>query len=165
MICTKSRTMFRNILKWALTVAVVGWCIFIWQFSFAPAAKSAETSSNVQEICNEILESMGSEKQVTSHTVRKTAHFTEFFVLGALAVAALTAHGFRHPLVLSPLVFLPAAVIDECIQLFAPARGPSVLDVLLDTLGGIGGACLFFAVFSALLYIINKSREKISKTT
>ena len=82
MICTKSRTIFRNILKWALTVAVVGWCIFIWQFSFAPAAKSAETSSNVQEICNEILESIGSEKQVTSHTVRKTAHFTEFFALG-----------------------------------------------------------------------------------
>ncbi|MBQ3063663.1 MAG: VanZ family protein [Clostridia bacterium] len=157
--------MVRKILKWALTAAVVGWCIFIWQFSFAPAAKSAETSSAVQDICNEVLESLGSDKQVSSHTVRKTAHFTEFFVLGMLAVAALAAHGFRHALLLSPLVFVPAAIVDECIQLFTPNRGPSVLDVLLDSLGGICGACLFFALFSLVLYIYNKRREKISKTT
>ena len=157
--------MVRKILKWALTAAVIGWCIFIWQFSFAPATKSAETSSTVQEICNEILESVGSDKQVTSHTVRKTAHFTEFFVLGALTVAALAAHGFRHSLLLSPAVFVTAAVIDECIQLFAPNRGPSVLDVLLDSLGGLCGACLFFAILSFFLYIYHKRREKISKTT
>ena len=157
--------MMCKILKWALTLAVIGWCVFIWQFSFAPAAKSAETSSAVQDICNEILESIGSDKQVTSHTVRKTAHFTEFFVLGALALAALIAHGFRHALPLSPIIFVPAAVIDECIQLFTPNRGPSVTDVLLDSLGGACGALALFALWWLFLYIINKRREKISKTT
>ena len=157
--------MMRKILKWALTAALVGWCVFIWQFSFAPAARSAETSSAVQDICNEILENIGSDKQVTGHTVRKTAHFTEFFVLGALAVAALASHGFRHPLLLSPVIFVAAAIVDECIQLFVPNRGPSVLDVLLDSLGGICGALAIFALISLVLYIINKSKEKNSKTT
>ena len=157
--------MMRKIVKWALTLAVIGWCVFIWQFSFAPAAQSAQTSSTVQDICNEILESIGSDKQVTSHTVRKTAHFTEFFVLGALALAMLIAHGFRHALLLSPIIFVPAAVIDECIQLFTPNRGPSVADVLLDSLGGVCGALVLFALWWLFLYIINKRREKISKTT
>ena len=157
--------MIRNILKWTLTVALLCWCVFIWQFSFAPAEQSANTSSEVVDFCNEVLESIGSDKQVTHHTVRKTAHFSEFFVLGALAVATLAAHGFRHALFLSPLVFVSAAVIDECIQLFTPGRGPAVLDVLLDCLGGLGGAAVFFLLLSLVQYIIYKRKEKISKTT
>ena len=157
--------MVRNILKWTLTAAVLCWCIFIWHFSFAPAAKSADTSSEVVNFCNDVLESIGSDKQVTSHGVRKTAHFTEFFLLGVLAVATLVAHGFRHALVLSPIVFVSAAVVDECIQIFSPGRGPSVLDVLLDSLGGACGALAFAVILWLSLYIINKRKEKISKTT
>ena len=157
--------MLRNVCKWALTAAVLLWCIFIWHFSLAPAEKSADTSGEVVEFCNEVLESIGSDKKVTSHGVRKTAHFTEFMVLGALAVAALTAHGFRHAFLLSSAVFLPVAVVDECIQLLSPGRGPAVADVLLDCLGGACGAVAFCLVFALSLSIINKRKENISKTT
>ena len=150
--------------KWVLLALLVAWCITIWQFSLAPAEKSSGTSSQVQDFCNDVLDKVGVEATVTAKTVRKTAHFTEFMLLGFLAAATLLAHGFGHWLLLSPLVFAPAAVIDECIQIFVPGRGPAILDVLLDVAGGTFGAAVCWALITLLLYIKNK-REKNSKTT
>ncbi len=150
--------------KWVLLVLLVAWCITIWQFSMAPAEKSSGTSSQVQDFCNDVLDKVGVDATVSAKTVRKTAHFSEFMLLGALAVATLFAHGFGHWLLLSPLVFAPAAIVDECIQIFVPGRGPAILDVLLDVAGGTFGAAVFWALITLLLYIKNK-REKIEKTT
>ncbi|MBQ9803150.1 MAG: VanZ family protein [Clostridia bacterium] len=150
--------------KWVLTLLVVAWCVVIWQFSLAPGEVSAKTSGEVLDFCNNALQNAGIDAEVTGQTVRKTAHFGEFFLLGIFTAACLLAHGFRHWLLLSPAVFVPAAAIDECIQLFVPDRGPHILDVLLDALGGACGALSFFVVFSLLLYIIIKRKEKISKT-
>jgi len=155
----------RKYAKWVLLVLLVAWCVTIWQFSLAPAEKSSGTSSQVQDFCNDVLDKVGIEATVTLKTVRKTAHFSEFMLLGLLAAATLLAHGFGHWLILSPLVFVPAAVIDECIQIFVPGRGPHILDVLLDLAGGTFGALAFLALFSLIIYIKNKSKEKISKTT
>ena len=155
----------RKYAKWVLLVLLIAWCITIWQFSLVPAEKSSGTSSEVQDFCNNVLDKVGIEATVTSKTVRKTAHFSEFMLLGFLAAATLWAHDFRHWLFLSALIFSPAAVIDECIQIFVPGRGPHILDVLLDWSGGVFGVLAFWAVFSFIIYIKNKSKEKISKTT
>ena len=155
----------RKYAKWVLLVLLVAWCVTIWQFSLAPAEKSSGTSSQVQDFCNDMLDKAGIDATVTSKTVRKTAHFSEFMLLGFLAAATLFSHGFGHWLILSPLVFVPAAVIDECIQIFVPGRGPHILDVLLDLAGGTFGALAFWVLFSLIIYIKNKSKEKNSKTT
>ena len=151
--------------KWILTVLVIAWCVTIWQFSIAPAEQSSNTSSQVQDFCNDVLDKVGIEAEVTSKTVRKTAHFLEFMLLGFLAAACLFFHGFRHWQLLTPLIFAPVAAIDECIQIFVPGRGPHILDVLLDLVGGVAGVCVFAVLFFAIIYIINKRKEKISKTT
>ena len=145
--------------KWILTVLVFVWCVVIWQFSLAPGNTSSNTSSQVQDFCNEVLDRVGVDFDVNSKMIRKTAHFSEFFVLGALAAACLFAHGFPHWQLLSPLVFVPVAAIDECIQLFVPDRGPHILDVLLDCAGGVCGALAVFL----LIYIKNKRIEKNRK--
>ncbi|MBE6602925.1 MAG: VanZ family protein [Ruminococcaceae bacterium] len=152
-------------LKCILTVLVLVWCVVIWQFSFDPASTSSNTSSQVQDFCNEVLDRVGVDFDVTSKMIRKTAHFLEFFVLGVLAAGCLLAHGFRHWHLLAPLVFVPVAVIDECIQIFVPGRGPHILDVLLDCTGGVCGTAAVFAVFSLILYIKNKRMEKNQKTS
>jgi VanZ family protein len=82
-----------------------------------------------------------------------------------LATVAFLLHGFHHWRILSPLVFLPAAVIDECIQFFVPNRGPSVIDVLIDCAGGLLGTVLFVLVFDLVYYIIIKRKKKIDKTS
>ena len=80
-------------LKCILTVLVLVWCVVIWQFSLAPASTSSNTSSQVQDFCNEVLDRVGVDFDITSKMIRKTAHFLEFFVLGALAAGCLLAHG------------------------------------------------------------------------
>ena len=154
----------RKYTKWILLVLLLAWCVTIWQFSLAPAEKSSGTSSQVQDFCNDVLDKVGVEATVSAKTVRKTAHFSEFMLLGALAAATLFAHGFGHWLLLSPLIFVPAAIVDECIQIFVPGRGPHILDVLLDATGGTFGAIACWALITLLLYIKDK-REKFPKTT
>ena len=151
-------------LKPILTVLLALWCVVIWQFSLQPAKTSSGSSSQVQEFCNEVLESVGSDAKLSETAVRKAAHFLEFFVLGVLSAACFFAYGFRHWQLLSPLVFVPVAAVDECIQLFVPGRGPHILDVLLDCFGGACGALAAAALILLILYIKNK-REKITKTS
>ena len=146
--------------KWVATVATLLWCVFIWQFSLSSGSSSAETSGEVLELCNNFFENVGTSIRFNATTVRKFAHFTEFFMLGVLAALTLFLFGVRLWLPCSALVFLPVAVIDECIQLFVPERGPGVLDVLLDSLGGAVGALAFYLVLSLLYIIRNKKREK-----
>ena len=154
----------RTYAKWVLLVLFLAWCVMIWQFSLAPAEKSSGTSSQVQDFCNDVLDKVGIDATVSAKTVRKTAHFSEFMLLGALAVAMLFAHGFGHWLLLSPALFVPVAAIDEFIQAFVPGRGPHILDVLLDCAGGTFGTLACWALIALILYIKNK-REKFPKTT
>ena len=75
--------------------------------------------------------------------VRKSAHFCSYGFLGALAFfswrATLPARPrwtFRWSL-LAVLVAAIAGSLDEFHQIFVPSRGPSLRDVLIDTMGGI----------------------------
>ena len=142
--------------KWMLTVAVIAWCVVIWQFSLSPASASSATSGTVRAFLNNTLAAVGIPFQFTSLMVRKIAHFTEFFVLGILLHSALLAHRLPYRIPLAVVCVLSVATIDECIQLFVPGRACAVLDVLLDTAGGTAGTFTFFGVFALVLYIKEK---------
>lgn len=110
--------------------------LFIWGNSLLPAELS-EGFSNWFAVQ---LPQWSEETEVTeeeSTILRKAAHFTEFASLGFL---------------LSCLAFLDqkkwwtalpwgaaAACIDETIQMFVPARGPGILDVMIDVCGVLAG--------------------------
>ena len=146
--------------KWVLLALTLLWCAVIWQFSLSPASESSATSGEVLVFCNDVLEKAGTSFRLTSHTVRKLAHFTEFFVLGVLSFAAALAHGLRLPYLLSASLVLLVATVDETVQRFVPGRGPAVRDVLLDLTGGIAGAAFLW-----LLYILVKETYKKRKKT
>ena len=153
--------------KWVLTAAAMMWCVVIWQFSLAPAPASSAASGTVRAFLNNALTSAGISFQFTPTMVRKIAHFAEFFVLGVLAHATLRAHRVPYPPLLAVAAVFVTATADEAIQSFVPGRGPGILDVLLDTAGGIAGMLAFWGVFALILYIKKKRTEKskkISKT-
>lgn len=91
--------------------------------------------------------------------VRKTAHFSEYALLGyleyGLAVLWFKPGGKR--------IFLPAVVVllsgalDEFHQLFVPGRYASFWDILIDTAGGLTGMLLFW-----IIYQIALRRKKVS---
>jgi VanZ family protein len=83
--------------------------------------------------------------------VRKSAHFCSYGFLGALAffswratLPALQRWTWRWSL-LGLLVGVTAGALDEFHQTFVPSRGPSLRDVLIDTMGAI-----FFQVAIAI---------------
>ena len=143
--------------KWIPVVFTVLWCLVIWQFSLAPGKVSSGTSGRVVDLCNEMLNGIGIEAKITGRMVRKAAHFSEFFVLGVLASLSFLGHGFRHWCWLSGFVVVPVAAIDECIQLFVPERGPHILDVLLDTAGGLCGTLALFVI----LWLVGAVKKKV----
>ena len=68
---------------------------------------------------------------ITTHIIRKTAHFTLYFIEGVGMFLATGGNIFKSIFIL----FLMAG-IDETHQYFVPGRGSQFSDVLLDTLGG-----------------------------
>jgi VanZ family protein len=83
--------------------------------------------------------------------VRKSAHFCSYGFLGALAFFSWRATLPARPLwtfrwsLLGLLTAMTAGSLDELHQIFVPSRGPSLRDVLIDTMGGI-----FFQLLIAL---------------
>ena len=69
------------------TLAVVLWVAFIFANSAQTGEESGATSSDVQELINEILHNIGIDATLSEHTVRKCAHFGEYMLLGLLACA------------------------------------------------------------------------------
>ena len=75
--------------------------------------------------------------------VRKSAHFCSYGFLGALAFFSWRATFPARPrwtwrwASLGLLVAMTAGCLDELHQIFVPSRGPSVHDVLIDTIGGV----------------------------
>ena len=83
--------------------------------------------------------------------VRKSAHFCSYGFLGALAFFSWRATFPARPRwilrwsLLGLLVAMIAGALDEFHQIFVASRGPSLRDVLIDTMGGI-----FFQLVIAL---------------
>jgi VanZ family protein len=82
------------------------------------------------------------------YVIRKTAHFGEFFVLGALAFWACRRG--RSPrwraawMVQALLVAMAYALLDEAHQAFVPSRTASLADSGIDSLGAaVSQLCIY----------------------
>lgn len=127
------------ILLTALTVLMIA-CI--WGNSCLSGETSGAQSGAVTRFLQSILDPNGNiPEESFHHFVRKTAHFTEFAVLGLLVGSLFRMIGLqigRAFFSLPVLTVLLVAVMDEYIQFFS-GRGSAVTDVVLDFSGGLTG--------------------------
>ncbi len=92
--------------------------------------------------------------------IRKSAHFTEFFILGVVIT-------FMHLIIKKTQIFtvlfilLSIAVIDEFIQALT-GRTASVKDIILDFCGAITGLTTAFIIYFILKLII-KTKNSFKK--
>ena len=131
---------------------VLSLMVMIFCFSAQPAAESDEASGFFVSLILRILyPDYGSIdqikqtqlEQVISLVVRKTAHVTEYALLGFALLLHLKANGKqkrihlpqRYAFIIGSLY----AVLDEVHQVFVPGRSGEVKDVLLDSLGVLIG--------------------------
>lgn len=126
----------KNNSKIIFTIITVLWICFIFYNSIANGDVSTEQSNFVRDVFKTV--GFG---DVSTHFVRKMAHFIEYFVLGALLVK--TVWEYKHYIlrvITVPLFFgLFTAVCDETIQLFSAGRSGQVIDILLDFSGVLVG--------------------------
>lgn len=91
--------------------------------------------------------------------IRKTAHMTEYAILGMLVLTALIIDGviLKAAVYISVFITFLCACTDEFHQLFVPGRSGQFTDVLIDTTGCIIGVVIYYFIFSLIKNkIINK---------
>ena len=115
--------------------------VFIWGNSLLPGSVSGDMSSGVLAYIEEIL---GEYCHIGEFFLRKLAHFSEFAMLGLLLswLFLLLRQEGIHRFTLPLLCGMIAACVDETIQVFSPQRGPSVIDVWIDTAGVTAGVLI-----------------------
>ena len=113
----------------------------IWGNSLLSGAESGQMSGGIMEFFMELLRIPADFSDTVHLIIRKLAHLTEFACLAALISWNLGVVKEKrvHQILLAVLLARAAALVDETIQLFTPDRGPSLVDVWIDTLGAVLG--------------------------
>ena len=80
--------------------------------------------------------------------VRKTAHFTEFFVLAVTVAFPLYVYKIRgiFLIILGELFCIGVAFLDEYSQSFVLGRNPSYRDVMIDSAGAFCGILIAWII-------------------
>lgn len=138
--------------------------IIIFFFS----SQSGEESGNMSNgILNKMLNFVGvynvSEDNyyLFGYIIRKTAHFTEYGILGGFLLQFFRSVNVKNSrgLIYGSIICFLYAVTDEVHQIFSNGRGPAVKDVFIDSAGGLfGGIVTLLLVY---LYV-NRKRGNIN---
>lgn len=137
----------------------VVWMLVIFFFSHQSGNSSSNLSSNFRDRIIQFLMKLGFdlEEDISHAFIRGLAHFFNFFVLYFLWYISFTLNNFeeKRSIILSILISISYAFLDEGHQYFIPDRGPSLYDVLIDSLGSLTSLIL-----CKLFYILRSSRKK-----
>lgn len=121
---------------------VVIWMGVIYAMSAMPGETSGDTSGMLVRLALRILSFLFGEEvaagipaDMLHMLIRKAAHMTEYAILFLLLYRALRREGAKQPGLYALLLSSLYAGTDEFHQSFVDDRGPSVIDVGIDTLG------------------------------
>ena len=155
---------------------------FIAYMTSQPAVASTESSQFIATAVakllllvpqsDTLLQALGLPQSVSllapalDHVIRKTAHFTEYAVLGFVMVAWLRhSRLFKsHAHWLATVAGVIFAVSDEWHQTFVPGRSGQLTDVLIDSMGCVAGIVFYYAV-KTLWVRSRRQREAPRMTT
>lgn len=135
----------RNIVFLVLTLI---WAGVIFSFSSKAAQESSKESVRVGRLVCSIFvpgySDMSDDKQLQmaeaiDYPVRKTAHGTEYAILGMLLTGTLYGALKINHMIPALLIGALYAASDEFHQLFVPGRSGNAVDVLIDSVGVLTG--------------------------
>ncbi len=149
-------------------VLLVAWCVIIFMFSAQNAEESSKTSGTIVVSVIEAIypkyETLHEEQQkniidIITVVVRKTAHFLEYFILGAisfLTVTAYTKREFKFRALLAIVFCVAYSISDEIHQYFVPGRACRILDVFIDSMGSLTAILLLVLIVKKTVkFVIN----------
>lgn len=122
------------------------WIFVIFSFSLQSGEESGQLSGG---IVSWIVETFSLTKFMDiddiHFLVRKTAHFTEYFILGVMTLLTLLQTKFPKKGIVGLFFCIMIASLDETIQLFVGGRAGQLMDVVLDSTGSLCG--ILFVIF------------------
>ena len=131
---------------WALCA---GWMSFIFLMSAMPGDVSGAQSGTVVRILLALLDALPGRIELSANALsrlellgRKAAHMTEYAILFFLLSFSLRQSGARRIHLKALLLCACYAATDEWHQSFVGGRGPSIVDVGIDTLGAALALCV-----------------------
>lgn len=144
--------------KICMAVAIV-WMIFIFAFSSRTGNVSSEDSGRVGRFVGETFvptfKDWSKEKQQAfvdkvDHPIRKTAHATEYAILGMLLCGSIyeKEKQRRMKTIFPWIIGTLYAATDEFHQLFVPGRSGQITDVMLDSAGVLVGVFLIYIIWN-----------------
>lgn len=131
--------------KLSLWLPVCAWLLFIFIMSATPGDISGEQSGRIVSFVLWLLSLLPGrldtrvDPEVISFLVRKAAHMTEYAVLFLLTSRALHGEGAKRPGLMAFFLCAAYAATDEFHQGFVDGRGPSPVDVMIDSTGALCG--------------------------
>ena len=166
----------KNIKIWAVRVILIAlilcWMTTIFGFSSADGTESSSLSDKITIRVVHWVESdydslsISEQEKIfnqVSFVVRKTGHFVEYGVLAVLWMLLLLSFEKIKkvkpylPLMISTIICFAYAASDEFHQGFVDGRTPKIMDVCIDTLGGLVGAGFIFVLW----FIIRRKNEQL----
>lgn len=124
---------------WYMCMTIL-WVGVIFSFSLQSGEESGALSGG---IVSWIVETFSLTKFMDEDTIhfliRKTAHFTEYFILGIFSILTLLQTKFPKKAVVAIFFCIIIASFDETIQLFVGGRAGQLMDVVLDSTGSFCG--------------------------
>ncbi len=74
-----------------------------------------------------------------NYPIRKLAHFTIFLLLGISIFLFINTFNINKKVLISILICILFALLDETHQIFTLGRSPLLLDIFIDSMGSITG--------------------------
>ena len=153
---TKKKVLFFVLLSLCLLALV-----FIFYNSSLPSAVSGEQSEAVGGAIESVLPEDSPIADFLVTNIRVTAHFAEFFLLGALVSLTLAFFSYR-PIILAVPSVISGVLIglaDETVQYFS-ARGPEILDVWGDAFGYFTAAVAVNLIYLAVRFLGARAKKE-----
>ena len=142
----------KTIIRIVLIALIILWAILIFSMSNQQGSESSGLSRRISRW-------FFKEEQIdiVEPYVRKIAHFGEYTIGGILFMSLFLTYEWteRKQIIVSILLGVWYAILDEIHQLFIPNRSGNIKDVWIDTLGICFGVC-----FILLLYKLYKKYHK-----
>ena len=141
------------------TILLILWMILIFMFSNQNATASKKVSDMVAKntitTVGKVTGKKYTEKDKKNFiydsrvVIRKTAHFTLYFILGILVYFTFRSYGISNKIFIYSILFcLLYAISDEIHQLFSSGRSFKIMDIFIDTMSALD--CLKFMMTMVL---------------
>ena len=143
----------RLIIRW---IALLFWMGLIFYMSNQPGDVSSKQSGLVLKLFQFIGIDLNNElSELATFIVRKTAHFTEYFILYFLSINVMKCYlNIKNTIFYSFIFSFFYACTDEIHQYFIPGRAMAFRDVLIDSAGA-----LLAMIIVSIKIKINKKKE------